>query len=107
MRYYGTEKMDSIAFMTDGEHPEMHFIMMMRTMHDPLLEVTCCCDSEWNYLFDISDASNYERLKYDIMECAAYSLNMKALTSELDRVFTEQYGGIMITFDEGESHYMN
>lgn len=108
MRYYGTEKVESIALAIEGEHHEVHFVTLLRTMHEPLVEVTCCCDESWSYLFDISTPANYERIKHEIMECAAYSLNMQALTSELDRVFKEQYSNIMITFDDDDdSRYMN
>lgn len=107
MRYFGTEKMETIAFQTEGEHPEVHFVTLGCPMYEPLVEVTCCCDESWRYLFALDSPSDYERLKYDIMEAAAYSQTTDVLMGELDAIFAERYGHLMIEFDEGESQYMN
>ena len=68
MVYYGTLVSEKILFHYAGDFEDMHYIEMGKSIDEPVFYVSCCCDPHWFYEFKMESNSDYERVKYCIME---------------------------------------
>ena len=93
---YETEKI--VVHPDDAPHSS-HYIEIEKDKDRPLFYVTNCCDEEWGWAFYYSK-TNYEIIKYSIMDCIAECRTMDELIDALDEVFEEEC--IDMVFNEAE-----
>lgn len=93
---YETEKF--VVHPNDAPHTS-HYIEITEDKDQPLFYVTNCCDDEWSWTFWYSK-TNYEIVKYLIMDCITMCDTMDELIDALDEVFEEEC--VEMLFNEAE-----
>lgn len=78
---------------------ESHYIDIIMDGHNPVFYVNTCCDEEWEWTFWYSK-TNYDIIKYAIMDCIAECGTMEELIYALDATFDEECREM--TFNEAE-----
>lgn len=92
MVYHGTFVSEKIAFHPAGEPTKVHFIEMTKAANETLFWVSCCCGEEdWVYEFDMECPSDYERVKYCIMDTMFMCESFDGLLDELEEVFEDGF----------------
>jgi hypothetical protein len=71
-----------------------HYIDIAMSKDDAIFSVTCCCDEEWMWEFWYSK-TNYEVVKYLIMDSIAVCETMEELIGTLDELFEEDCADIV------------
>lgn len=96
MVYYGTDIIEYIVIHPAGESDEKHLIGLNKHANAPIFTVTCCCDSSWSYDFYMENNSDYERVKFNIMEAVFECEDMDSLKRVLSEVFEDGFADILI-----------
>lgn len=100
MVYYGTDMVECIAVHEAGDSENKHMIGMTKHADMPVFTVDCCCDSEWRYDFVMNCSSDYERVKYNIMNAIFDCEDMNALLVALSKIFEDGFKDILIKEDK-------
>lgn len=93
---YDTERI--VVHPEDAPHTS-HYIDITKDKNDPAFYVTQCCDEEWVWKFWYSK-TNYEVVKFLIMDCIAECETMEEFIDALDEVFEEDCADIV--YEEAE-----
>ena len=72
-----------------------HYIDLAMSKDNPTFMVTCCCDEDWFYEFMYSK-SDYERVKFAIMEFVFDCDTMEELIASLTELFEDGFEEIVI-----------
>ena len=96
MIYYGTSNTETIWFGRENDHEEVHYIEMHQLNNEPVFYVTACCNDDWVWAFHADVHSNYEMIKFAIMEAAFESCCISNLLDTLDEIFTEEYADLVV-----------
>lgn len=94
MMYRGSSFVEMIAFCPDGDPCETHYIEMRKG--DGMFTVGYCCDPDWDYVFHMDSQSDYERVKYNIMEQIFECESIEELLDNLDEIFNDGFADILI-----------
>ena len=95
MVYCGTVNVERIVMHPMNDLSETHYIEMVTSKDEPTFFVTCCCDEEWYYEF-VYSKSDYERVKFNIMEMMFSCDTMDELLDALSEIFTDGFEEICI-----------
>ena len=97
MVYRGTSKTETIWFGPENDLEELHCIELCKAENESVCYVTTCCNSEWVWAFKLDAPSNYEMVKFIIMEtifeCCCCINN---LLDTLDDIFSEDFADILV-----------
>ena len=96
MVYHGTETSELIAFVNEGNMEEAHYIELTKVIDKPTFLVTSCCDPDWGYEFMIDNNSDYDRVKFCIIEAIYECETMEELLKSLSEIFEEGFGCILV-----------
>ena len=96
MVYYGTLVDEKIAFHYVGDFENMHYINMAKSIDEPVFYVSCCCDLDWIYEFKMKNNSDYERVKYCIMETIFECEDMDELLDVLGERLSDGFHCLLI-----------
>lgn len=96
MVYDGTNNSELIVFHTVEDSDYQHFIGLYKDMNSQVLSVGCCCDRDWGYKFFMTSNSDYERIKFNIMEAVFECENVDELLNTLDEIFCDGFSDIML-----------
>ena len=88
MIYCSTGNLERVFFYPNDDSTETHWIDMEMSSCGSTFKVTYCCDEEWVWKF-FYDKTNYEIVKYLIMDCIAVCDTMEELIDALDEIFEE------------------
>jgi hypothetical protein len=99
MVYYGTETTEYIVIHEAGEHDKKHYIGMTKHADMSMFTVRCDC-SDWRYDFMMENNSDYDRIKFNIMEAIFECEDVDALLVVLSEVFEDGFGDILIEENE-------
>ena len=103
MIYCKTINEEKIAVKPIDDMDNVQFIELTKYGDDPIFSVNVCIDEfECLWEFDMSDPSNYERVKFSIFDVICNCNTMDELVCTLDVVFREGYEDILI--DECECY---
>ena len=94
MVYHGTVVSEKIAFYPAGEPSKMHYIELAKSSNDPIFWVSCCYE-DWFYEFALESNSDYERVKFNIMEAIFECEDMDELLTCLSEVFEDGFANIL------------
>ena len=100
MIYYGTGALERILFHDDVLE-EPHWIDMEMSLEDDIFAVTCCCDDSWEWVF-YYNKSDYDRVKFTIMNAIYECDDVDELLDILDEIFAEDFEDILVDEDEFE-----
>ena len=107
MVYCGTNMIESIVFHTAGDSDNQHCITMTKHADRPVFTVRCCCDLEWHYDFWMENNSDYERVKFNIMEAIFECEDIEALLVVLSEIFEDGFADILIEKDKCDGNCEN
>ena len=100
MMYRGSSFVEMIAFCPAGEIENTQFIEMRKM--DGVFTVGYSCDPDWEYAFYMNDISNYERVRFNIMEQIFKNESIDELLDNLSYVFEEGFADILIEDDNDD-----
>lgn len=101
MIYHGTEAVERIFVHNENEYNSAHWIDVSMNMLGGTFTVTCCCDEDWIWEFYYSK-TDYERIKFTIMNLIYECDDMGELLDALDDIFSEEFENILADEDEFE-----
>lgn len=96
MVYRGTYMVERIAVNPMDNFNETHFIELSKAAEAPVFEVTCSSNKDWVYEFYMSNNSDYEQIKFNIMEAVFEYETMEELLSALSEIFEDGFVNILI-----------
>jgi hypothetical protein len=96
MVYHGTVVSERIGFYPAGDPANLHYIEITKAPNEPLFWVSSCCDEDWFYTFAFESNSDYERIKYNIMEAVFKCESMNELLVCLSEIFEDGFSDILI-----------
>ena len=96
MVYHGTEVSERIMVHPFDGLQETHYIEMTKSADENVFTVTSCCGNDWEHEFYMGNISDYERVKFGIMNCIDECDTMEELLVVLDEMFHDEFGGILI-----------
>ena len=99
MIYEGTYEAERLVFTEVGGEVE-HWIALAKAKDEPKFCVTCCCSDEWIWEFWYNK-SDYERIKFTVMEAIFGCETVEELMEDLDGVFEEGFEDI-VAYDDDE-----
>ena len=98
MVYGGTGALERI-WIHDNDLEEAHWIDMEMFDEDAVFYVTCCCDENFVWAFYYSK-SDYERIKFVIMDTIDECDDMEELLDALEEIFVEDFEDIIVDKDD-------
>ena len=101
MIYHGTSQIDRIYVKEEGNEPVIHWFDLMLDDEKPVFTLTSCCNEEWIWKFYYTK-TNYDIVKYLVMESSVNCEDIYEITEELDEIFCEEYEDIVYWEDEEE-----
>jgi len=84
----GTYETEKIMVHPDDNPHSSHYIAITKDKDEPMFFVTSCCNDEWIWEF-VYTKTNYEIVKFLIMDCITECGTMGELIDALDAVFEE------------------
>ena len=95
MVYRKTIHAEQINYCPAGESDNMHYIQIEKW--DGFFKVGFCCEPEREYVFRLKDHSDYERVKFNIMEAVFECDNSEELMDYLEDIFEDGFADILIS----------
>jgi hypothetical protein len=102
MVYHGTSMTETIWFGPENDLEEVHYIEMHKADDEQVFYVTTCCNPDWVWAFKLNASSNYEMVKFTIMDVASECCCINKLLDALDDIFAEDFADILV---EDEKKY--
>lgn len=96
MVYHGTSMTETIWFGPENDLEEVHCIELLKADDEQVFYVTTCCNPDWVWAFKLNASSNYEMIKFTIMEAASECCCLNKLLDELDDIFAEEFVDILV-----------
>jgi hypothetical protein len=94
MMYRGSSFIEVIAMCPEGEMDNTHYIQISKG--DGMFTVSYCCDPDWGHTFYLDSMSDYERVKFNIMEAIFECEDPMELLDELDERFEGGFADILM-----------
>ena len=94
MIYCGSYETETIVVHPSNDPHSSHYLEITISKNEPTFYVTCCCDDEWEWKFWY-DKTNYEVVKYLIMDCIIACDTMRELIDTLDATFYDECAEIV------------
>ena len=101
MIYNGTYKQETMIVSPNNDEKEIQFIDLVIDPNEQILSVRLDADTEdyyWDFYLD--NPSDYERIKFNIMQSAWDVEDMEELAKTLDRIFSDGFADILIGDEE-------
>ena len=95
------ENVEIIYVHENNNLDDRHYITMTTNEDGTTFTVGCCCDELWEWVFEYN-RTNYEVIKFLIMDCIAECNTMTELINTLDDVFETDCEDIVVYEQEGE-----
>lgn len=92
--YRCNEYSEKIYLCSEGGATSIHYIELIRCRNTLFVET--CCTPDWSYRFTSDDPSDFERIKFNIMEQIFKCNSIEELLDQLSFVFEDGFAGILI-----------
>jgi hypothetical protein len=103
MIYRGTYKSETITFSPEDEMCRECAVELYKSAESGHFCVMINdCDYDWVWEFETDSVSDYERIKFNIMEIMFESETIDEFVAVLDDVFTDGFADILIDDECGE-----
>ena len=96
MVYRETNQIESIEVSPMNGLNEAHYINLVKSGNEPTFYVTCCCDEDWGYEFYLENNSDYERVKFAIMNLIFECETIDDLLNMLSDTFEDGFADIIV-----------
>ena len=97
MVYCDTEKIERIWFAPESNEDDLHCFEMCKS--GAKCYVTIDGDDDWMWVFKLDDSTNYEVVKYTIMDAMFKSCCVDRLKDNLDIAFEDCFAEILADDD--------
>jgi hypothetical protein len=104
MVFCGNGTMERLFVHPMDDLNSQHYIDLTMSKDDATFLVTCCCDEEWFYEFEYNK-SDYERIKFNIMETIFESDTMEELIDVLDEIFLDGFEELIVDCSADAAYY--
>lgn len=101
MIFCGNTSLERLMVNPNDDPHSSHYIDITMDTGMPVFYVTCCCDTDWEWGFWYSK-TNYESIKYIIMDSILGCATMDELIDRLDKFFEEDCEYMIFDEDEFE-----
>lgn len=99
MVYDNSHLVEQIAVRPNDSLKETHFIELTRIGNDPVFFVTCSFyDKDYSWEFETFSISDYERVKFNILNAVFECDTMYELMDMLDEIFTDGFSDILVDY---------
>ena len=98
MVFCGTGAVERIFVHPMDDLNSSHYIDLIMGKDTPTFAVTCCCDDDWCYEF-VYNKSDYERIKFNIMEAIFECDTMEELLDELTERFEDGFSDLFVDLE--------
>ena len=95
MMYLCTDVTEEIYVHSKECNNDIHCITMTKSGEEPMFYVQCCCNEDWIWKFYMDNVSNYEMVKYVIMDTLLECDDMVKVLDELDAQFEAIFDDII------------
>lgn len=95
MLYYGVDSTERFIVCGENEN-EANYVEMVKHADAPVFSVSCCCDEEWCYDFNMVNNTEYERVKFQILNSIFECEDMDSLMKDLSEIFEDGFGEILV-----------
>ena len=95
MVFRGSSNTETIFFHTAGDCDDVHWIDMTIYPGSSSFEVVCCCGEGWKYEFEYTK-SDYDRIKFLVMETIFTCETVEEVVETLTEVFDDGFSDIVI-----------
>lgn len=95
----GFGNLERIMIHEADDLDSQHYIDLVMSKDDATFAVTCCCYDEWFYEFMYSK-TDYERIKFNIVDAIFACDDMDELISVLDDIFQDGFDDIIVDSSE-------
>lgn len=95
MVYQGTFTSETIMFHEAGER-NMYYIELTKAANESIFYITCHPYEDWGYAFYLTNNSDYERIKFNIMQAMFDCETIDDLIDTLNELFKDGFKEIMI-----------
>lgn len=96
MVYHGTDLVEVIQVHPMDDLGGTHCVNLVKSADNATFYVTCCCDEDWSYEFYMLNNSDYERIKFVIMEAIFNCDTMDELMETLSETFEDGFEDILV-----------
>lgn len=96
MVFCSTMNEETILMHPEDDLNETHYINLIMSNHEPKFFVTCCCDEDWIWELYYTSKTDYDRVKWCIMDLLSECENMYQLMDLLDEVFVEVFADMIV-----------
>ena len=97
MMYRGSEYFEKIYLCPEGRPTNIHYIELVRCKN--MLVVETCCTPGWSYSFISDDTSDFERIRFNIMDQIFKCKGLDELLNRLGIIFEDGFADILIEDD--------
>ena len=104
MNYYGTYNTEGIVVCPEDDLEDTHVITLTKAYDKAEFTVNICCYDDWEWKFSLSSPTNYEMVKFMIIDAAFECENMDELIAKLDEIFEENFSDVVINEDKCNEH---
>lgn len=91
----GFGKLERILIHPMDDLDTQHYIDLTMSKDEATFMVSCCCDDEWFYEFEYNK-TDYERIKFNILDAVYACDTMEELIEWLDDTFLDGFGELII-----------
>ena len=95
----GFGSLERIMIHEADDLDSQHYIDLVMSKDESTFAVTCCCYDEWFYEF-LYSKTDYERIKFNIVDSIFACDDMDELISVLDDIFQDGFEDIIIESSE-------
>ena len=95
----GFGNLERIMIHEADDLDSQHYIDLVMSKDESTFAVTCCCYDEWFYEF-LYSKTDYERIKFNIVDSIFACDDMDELISVLDDIFQDGFEDIIIESSE-------
>ncbi len=96
MVYNGTGLAEFIMIRPMDEMDKVYQIELAKMPGEPTFVVVCDYDEDWGYEFYLENNSDYERIKFNIMNAIFECDNMEELLGVLSEIFEDGFEDILV-----------
>ena len=101
MIYNGTYKQETLIVNPNNDEKKIQFIDLVVDANEQILSVRLDADTKdywWD--FHLDNPSDYERIKFNVMESMWDTEDMEELAETLDHIFNDGFADILVRDEE-------
>lgn len=100
MIFCGILEEENIVMHPNDNLEESHYITLTKEMHEAKFIVSCCCNEDWIWEFHYTSKTDYDRIKWCIMDMMCECEDTYELMDLLDEIFLDTFNDMIVWEEE-------